>query len=152
MERQVTWMDEQATERFAQQLAELVQPGDVICLQGDLGAGKTTFTQYFGKGLGIKRAVKSPTYTIIREYEQGRIPLYHMDAYRLEETGAEGIVLWEYFDGDGVCVIEWPQFIVEDLPDDYLWVTIKKLSSSSRQVSLVSHGARSQAIIQCLED
>ncbi|MCI7239855.1 MAG: tRNA (adenosine(37)-N6)-threonylcarbamoyltransferase complex ATPase subunit type 1 TsaE [Aerococcus suis] len=152
MEQQVTWMDEQATERFAQQLAELVQPGDVICLQGDLGAGKTTFTQYFGKGLGIKRAVKSPTYTIIREYEQGRIPLYHMDAYRLEETGAEGIGLWEYFDGDGVCVIEWPQFIVEDLPDDYLWVTIKKLSSSSRQVSLVSHGARSQAIIQCLED
>lgn len=152
MERQVTWMDEQATERFAQQLAELVQPGDVICLQGDLGAGKTTFTQYFGKGLGIKRAVKSPTYTIIREYEQGRIPLYHMDAYRLEETGAEDIGLWEYFDGDGVCVIEWPQFIVEDLPDDYLWVTIKKLSSSSRQVSLVSHGARSQAIIQCLED
>ncbi|AMB98926.1 tRNA threonylcarbamoyladenosine biosynthesis protein TsaE [Aerococcus urinaehominis] len=140
------WENEAATQATAQELAQYLKPGDVICLAGDLGAGKTTFTQYLAQGLGIKKHIKSPTYTIIREYQEGRLPLYHMDAYRLAETGSEGIGLEEYLDGDGVCVIEWPQYIVEDLDLNYLWVTIKQLDQDQRQLELEGVGPRGQQL------
>ena len=97
--------NEQETRAIAAKLAEYLTAGDVILLEGNLGAGKTTFTKGLAEGLGIKRVVKSPTYTIIREYTEGRLPLYHMDVYRLEDTG-DDIGLEEYINGDGVAIVE----------------------------------------------
>lgn len=152
MTYQTYWQTEADTTQFAQKLAALVTAGDIICLSGDLGAGKTTFTRYFAQGLGVERVIKSPTYTIIREYEEGRLPLYHMDAYRLEETGAEGIGLEEYFDSNGVTVIEWPSFIREDLPTEYVWVSIDTPSATTRHVEVTGYGSRGQELVAQLEE
>ena len=103
------------------------EPGMVFCLDGDLGVGKTVFTQGFADGLGIKEPVCSPTFTILQVYEEGRIPLYHMDAYRIEDPDEmEEIGLPEELAEDGVCLIEWGQQIEELLPDDRIRVTIEK--------------------------
>jgi ATPase, YjeE family len=90
------------TMAIGQKIAPLLAPKDIILLDGDLGAGKTTFTKGLATGLGIKRNVKSPTFTIIREYQDGRLPLYHMDVYRLEDGSGDELGLDEYFNGDGV--------------------------------------------------
>lgn len=142
----ITWSNEADTAAFAARLAKVIMPGDIICLAGELGAGKTTFTKYFAKALGIDGNIKSPTYTIIREYETERFPFYHMDAYRLEETGAEGIGIEEYLDSEGVTVVEWPQFIMDDLGLNYLWVTIDKTGAESRVLTLAGNGPRGQQL------
>ncbi|MCG4282308.1 tRNA (adenosine(37)-N6)-threonylcarbamoyltransferase complex ATPase subunit type 1 TsaE, partial [Lacticaseibacillus saniviri] len=97
--------NEAALQQFGKRLADLLQPGDVLLLDGDLGAGKTSLTKGIAEGLGIDAPIKSPTFTIIREYQQGRLPLYHMDIYRLENGGADDLGLEEYFEGDGVSVV-----------------------------------------------
>ena len=103
------------------------EPGMVFCLEGDLGVGKTVFTQGFARGLGVDEPVNSPTFTILQQYEDGRMPLYHFDVYRIadpeemEEIGYE-----DCFYGDGVCLIEWPSLIREILPERTVWVTIEK--------------------------
>lgn len=144
------WANETDTEAFANVLGQYVEPGDIICLEGNLGAGKTTFTKYFAKTLGIERAIKSPTYTIIREYEEGNVPLYHMDAYRLEETGGESVGLEDYINGEGVTIIEWPQFVEDDLPKDYLWIQIETSGESTREVTVRSEGNRGQALFDAV--
>ncbi|SEI13109.1 tRNA threonylcarbamoyladenosine biosynthesis protein TsaE [Halobacillus karajensis] len=118
------------TQRVAEQLGERLRPGDVLTLEGDLGAGKTTFTKGLGKGLGVKRTINSPTFTIMKEY-QGRVPFYHMDVYRLEDSD-EDLGFDEYFDGDGVTVVEWAQFIEEFLPKERLDITIRYMDDSTR--------------------
>ena len=101
--------------------------GDVYCLSGDLGVGKTVFTQGFAKGLGIDEAVNSPTFTIIQEYESGRLPLYHFDVYRISDIDEmEEIGYEDYFFGNGVCLIEWAELIEELLPKERTTITIKK--------------------------
>lgn len=139
-----------ATIAVAKKLGQQLQAGDVLLLDGDLGAGKTTFTKGLAEGLGIQRYIKSPTFTLIREYQDGRLPLYHMDVYRLEETGASDLGLEEYFDGDGVSVIEWSQFIADELPNDYLIIHFNKIATDDQQRSLVlePHGQRYQTLIQ----
>lgn len=117
--------DETASFELANKLAQLVEPGMVFLLEGDLGAGKTTFTKGLAQGLGISRVIKSPTYTIIREYSDGTLPLYHMDLYRLDEESVETLGLYEYFDGQGLCVVEWPSVAEEEMPQDHLLITIK---------------------------
>lgn len=112
--------NEQETIAFAKKLAEYLEPGMLILLEGDLGAGKTTFTKGIGEGLGISRLIKSPTYTIVREYTDGSIPLYHIDLYRLEEGEVEELGLDEYFVGDGVSVVEWPSVAPNELPAERL--------------------------------
>lgn len=102
-------------------------PGAVYCLEGDLGVGKTVFTQGFAQGLGVGGQVNSPTFTILQQYEDGRMPLYHFDVYRIgdveemEEIGYE-----DCFFGEGVCLIEWPSLIREILPEDAVWIRIGK--------------------------
>ena len=102
-------------------------PGAVYCLEGDLGVGKTVFTQGFAQGLGVGGPVNSPTFTILQQYEDGRMPLYHFDVYRIgdveemEEIGYE-----DCFYGEGVCLIEWPSLIGEILPEDAVWIRIEK--------------------------
>ncbi|WP_226586022.1 tRNA (adenosine(37)-N6)-threonylcarbamoyltransferase complex ATPase subunit type 1 TsaE [Halobacillus litoralis] len=122
------------TQTFAENLGQRLTPGDVLTLEGDLGAGKTTFTKGLGKGLGVKRTINSPTFTIIKEY-QGRVPFYHMDVYRLEDSD-EDLGFDEYFNGEGVTVVEWAQFIQEFLPKDRLEITIRYLDDVTRILTL----------------
>ncbi|WP_221569099.1 tRNA (adenosine(37)-N6)-threonylcarbamoyltransferase complex ATPase subunit type 1 TsaE [Alkalihalobacillus sp. TS-13] len=134
------------TIQYGAQLAEFLKPGDVITLEGDLGAGKTTFTKGLAKGLHIKRVVKSPTFTIIREYK-GRLPLYHMDVYRLEDSD-EDLGFDEYFEGEGVTVVEWAHLIEDFLPDDRLAITIRRLSDEERELTIEPTGERSNSICE----
>jgi tRNA threonylcarbamoyladenosine biosynthesis protein TsaE len=128
------------TMEFASKLAEKLQEKDVITLEGDLGAGKTTFTKGLAKGLGIHQNVNSPTFTIIKEYK-GRLPLYHMDVYRLEDT-FEDLGFDEYFEGDGVTVVEWAHLIQEQLPPELLNVRIYHHGESERKIVLEPIGKR----------
>lgn len=138
------------TMALGQQIATQLQAGDVIVLNGDLGAGKTTFTKGLAQGLGVQRVIKSPTFTIIREYLDGRLPLYHMDVYRLENGGGDELGLDEYFDGDGISVVEWAQFVEEDLPTDYLSITFTRQDQSGstvRVAEIKAVGERFQALV-----
>ena len=108
-------------------LAQSVQPGQIYCLNGDLGVGKTVFTQGFAKGLGIEEPINSPTFTIVQEYHEGRLPLYHFDVYRIADVSEmDEIGYEEYFFSDGVCLIEWGTLIEELLPDSTITITIEK--------------------------
>lgn len=118
------------TQTLAQVLADGAFPGMVILLNGDLGAGKTTLSQYFAKALQVEERVKSPTYTLVKQYESGRLPIYHFDVYRLENIGGDGLGLEEYFELDGVCLIEWSEFIKDILPKHYLDITLKRCDNS----------------------
>ncbi|KQL43404.1 tRNA threonylcarbamoyladenosine biosynthesis protein TsaE [Brevibacillus choshinensis] len=128
------------THRFAERLATFLQPGDFMALEGDLGAGKTTFTQGLGRGLGVRQVVNSPTFTIIKEY-QGRLPLYHMDVYRVGDD-ADSLGLDDYFFGEGVCVVEWASLIEEVLPADRLTVLLGREGEDVRLIELVPQGVR----------
>lgn len=121
---------------LAQKLAIYLKPGDVITLAGDLGAGKTTFAKGIANGLGVKRTVSSPTFTIVKEYE-GEIPFYHMDAYRLENSD-EDIGFSEYFNGNGVSVVEWAQFIETYLPADLLNINITYVDELTRKITFTA--------------
>lgn len=115
------------TFQIAYQMGETVQSGQVICLNGDLGVGKTLFSQGFAKGLGIEDSVNSPTFTIIQQYDDGRLPLYHFDVYRIEDSEEmEEVGFTDMIYGDGVCLIEWASLISDILPEHYIEVTIEK--------------------------
>ncbi|SCB97977.1 tRNA (adenosine(37)-N6)-threonylcarbamoyltransferase complex ATPase subunit type 1 TsaE [Weissella bombi] len=142
------------TQELAAKLAKNVKAGDTILLSGDLGAGKTTFTQGFAKALGIKRPVKSPTFTLVREYQTAQFPLYHLDVYRLGEEGnAEDLGLSEYFGGDAVALVEWSQYIKPDLPDDVLEIVFERVESSEteRVITMTAAGERSSALLSEME-
>ncbi|MFT4416898.1 tRNA (adenosine(37)-N6)-threonylcarbamoyltransferase complex ATPase subunit type 1 TsaE [Fredinandcohnia humi] len=134
------------TFHFSNRLAERLQPGDVLTLEGDLGAGKTTFTKGLAKGLGITRTVNSPTFTIIKEY-QGRLPLYHMDVYRLENS-EEDLGFDEYFDGEGVTVVEWAHLIKEQLPKNRLIISIKHIGDTMRKITVQPLGERYEQLCE----
>ena len=115
------------TFQIAYDLGRQASPGNVLCLIGDLGVGKTLFSQGFAKGLGIEESVNSPTFTIVQEYRDGRIPFYHFDVYRIEDPDEmEEIGYTEMVYGDGVCLIEWADRIADILPDQYKKITISK--------------------------
>ncbi|WP_214858524.1 tRNA (adenosine(37)-N6)-threonylcarbamoyltransferase complex ATPase subunit type 1 TsaE [Exiguobacterium acetylicum] len=128
------------TTALALELGRRAEAGMVITLDGDLGAGKTTFTQSFAKGLGVTRHVNSPTFTIMKVYT-GRLPLYHMDVYRLEGSG-DDIGLEEYLNGEGVAVVEWSELIAESLPPERLAITITRTGDDSRRFELTPIGER----------
>ena len=123
----ITIKNEKETEKFGRELGANAKAGTVIALIGDLGTGKTTLTKYIVAGLGVTEQVTSPTFTIIKEYRTGRIPLFHFDVYRIGdidemyELGYE-----EYFFGDGICVIEWADLIEEIIPEDALTIRITR--------------------------
>lgn len=115
------------TFNIGKEIGEKAQPGDVYCLYGDLGTGKTVFSQGFGRGLGVDEPVSSPTFTILKEYHEGRIPFYHFDVYRIgSDDEMEEIGYFDIVDGDGACLIEWAELIRDILPKNYYRVTIKK--------------------------
>ena len=128
------------TEELAYALAAFVRPPDVITLTGDLGVGKTTFTQAFAKGLGVGRTVSSPTFTILKQYE-GKFSFNHLDVYRLENS-EEDLGWDELFFGNAISVVEWPQFIEEELPDAYLSITIEYVEENQRKFRFQPIGER----------
>lgn len=117
------------------------KPGDIYCLDGDLGAGKTVFAKGFAAGLGIDEPVTSPTFTIVKEYRCGRIPLYHFDVYRIADPDEMYALGYEdYFFGDGVCLIEWSELIEELIPASAMHIRITRELSQGvdyRQIELV---------------
>lgn len=115
------------TYKLGQEMAERAVPGQVICLTGDLGTGKTVFTQGFADGLGVRDYVDSPTFTIVKEYHDGRLPFYHFDVYRIGDVSEmDEIGYEEYFFSEGVCLVEWGNLIEELLPKDTVRITIEK--------------------------
>ena len=127
------------TQKLAAALAKLTRSGSVLVLDGDLGAGKTAFSQAFARALGVEGYVNSPTFTIIKEY-QGRIPLYHMDVYRLSQDEADELGLDEYFFGDGVTLVEWGTLIDELLPQNRLHIYIEVSGETERVIYLYGQG------------
>lgn len=140
------------THAWGEALGAQLAPGDVIALQGDLGAGKTNFVQGLARGLGVTEDVNSPTFILANEYWSGRLPLYHIDAYRLENAaGAHGFGLDDYLNGEGVTVIEWAERVRDALPRDVLWIVLDYVSENERQLTLTASGARSAALVNGLD-
>lgn len=127
------------TKSLAKKIGEHIHQKMIILLTGDLGAGKTTFTQNLAIGLGVKEIVNSPTFTILKQYVSGRLPLYHIDAYRLEGS-EEDLGFSEYMEEEAVVVIEWPQFIEEDIPSEYIRIHISYVDETSRQMKIEAVG------------
>lgn len=113
---------------FAKELGQTCKGGEIILLHGELGVGKTVFSQGLGKGLGIEEPISSPTFTILQIYEEGRLPLFHFDVYRIADIEEMDEIGYEdYFFGEGVCLIEWASRISEILPADCVSITIEKV-------------------------
>ena len=130
------------TRAFGERLARQLQAGDVLLLQGNLGAGKSELTRGIARGLGVADTVTSPSFTILNVYEDGRVPLYHFDWYRLqsaEELYEMGMD--EYLGGDGVAVVEWPSQCPEAIPEDCLEVAITPLGDTDRRLTLTPRGS-----------
>ncbi|GAA5414234.1 tRNA (adenosine(37)-N6)-threonylcarbamoyltransferase complex ATPase subunit type 1 TsaE [Streptococcus uberis] len=130
---------------FGSQLGKLLKEGDILILTGELGAGKTTLTKGIAKGLDISQMIKSPTYTIVREY-QGRLPLYHLDVYRIGDD-PDSIDLDDFIYGGGVTVIEWGNLLDLSLFDDYLEIVLSK-KEDGRLLDLKAKGVRSQQLLE----
>ncbi|KGR77168.1 tRNA (adenosine(37)-N6)-threonylcarbamoyltransferase complex ATPase subunit type 1 TsaE [Ureibacillus sinduriensis] len=138
LEKEVMSLEE--TQSLAQRMAHLLEAQDTITLEGDLGAGKTTFTQALAKGLGITRTVNSPTFTIMKQYE-GRLPFNHLDVYRLADSD-EDLGWEEIFYGDAVTVVEWAHLIEEYLPNERLAIEIHRIDNDKRKFILKPIGVR----------
>lgn len=141
------------TEEFGIKLGKILKKGDIVCLIGDLGAGKTTLTKSIGLGLGVKEYITSPTFTLINQYK-GRVPVYHFDVYRLENPDElYDLGFDEYFYGNGVCIIEWADKIEKLLPKDRIVLDIKRGKNvNERVISITAHGSRYKELIKELEE
>ena len=115
-------------------------PGMVICLNGELGSGKTVFVKGFAASLGIEDNITSPTFTIVKEYMSGEMPLYHMDVYRINDN--EEIGIEDYLTQDGVCIIEWAELILDRLPDERLDINFRIVDENTRILVFIPHGEK----------
>ncbi|MCM3638807.1 tRNA (adenosine(37)-N6)-threonylcarbamoyltransferase complex ATPase subunit type 1 TsaE [Sporosarcina luteola] len=136
------------TEHIANILAGLLSPPDVVTLEGDLGAGKTTFTKALARSLGVTRTVNSPTFTILKQYE-GNVPFNHLDVYRLADSD-EDLGWDELFYGDAVSVVEWAHLIEADLPEERLDIQIQHTGETSRKIVLIPKGERFEKICEAM--
>ena len=131
------------TQRLGARLGELARTGDLFCLEGELGSGKTCFAQGLGRGLGVPGAIHSPTFILANEHHGGRLPLFHLDVYRVRGADeAIGIGLDDYLSGDGVCVIEWAEKIRDALPSDRMWIAFRHLDGTKRGILMEACGKR----------
>ena len=124
--------------------------GEVITLKGQLGAGKTTFSQGFASGLNIKGVINSPTFNIVKCYFDSVIPLYHIDAYRLEDLHQD-LGLEEYIEGDGVCLVEWAEFIQEVIPEELLKIEIEILENEERMITITPVGSKYEELLKVVK-
>lgn len=148
MEYKVITRGEIETIELAQNLEAEKFPNMIICLDGDLGSGKTVFTKGIANALGINEVITSPTFTIIKEYI-GELPLYHMDVYRLDGN-SDGIGIEEYFSKGGVVVIEWSKTIDDILPKERLDINFKVLDENKRQLTLIPHGKKYEDLCEAV--
>ncbi len=139
MENKITTYNERETIEVAQNLESEKFPNMVICLEGDLGSGKTIFTKGFAQALGIEENVTSPTFNIIKEYNTGELPLYHMDVYRLDGK-VDDLGIEDYFNKGGVTIIEWADMIKDYLPEERLDIVIKVKDEDTRTLTFIPHG------------
>ncbi len=149
MEKRMVVYSAQQTRELGKRLGELCFENCVITLSGDLGAGKTTLTQGLAQGLGIQGTISSPTFTILKIY-QGRLPLYHFDAYRLEGSD-EDLGFEEMIDGDGVAVIEWPEFMSREIPEEVLRITMRRVEEDQRELLFTAVGKSYETMLEELK-
>ncbi|MDY6011941.1 tRNA (adenosine(37)-N6)-threonylcarbamoyltransferase complex ATPase subunit type 1 TsaE [Clostridium sp.] len=144
MEFEVNSIEE--TTKLGKELGKILNPGDIICLTGDLGTGKTHITKGISEGLGITDNITSPTFTIVNEYNSGRLKLYHFDVYRVSDPDEiYAIGFDDYIFGDGVSIIEWANYIEEILPKEYLHIYITKDLSKGenyRKITITPYGEK----------
>lgn len=141
MTKEYTTAGEEQTEALGFRLGQLIQPGAVIAYTGDLGAGKTAFTRGLARGLGIPDRVTSPTFTIVNEYEGGRLPLFHFDMYRLGSSDELFDIGWEdYLTRGGVCAVEWSEQVSGALPEDAVWVDIARGDNENDRIITITGG------------
>lgn len=140
------------TWRMGELLGALLGPGDIVCLYGDLGAGKTSLSYGIALGLEVKEQyITSPTFTFVNEYE-GRVPFYHIDLYRLKDPEElENIGFEEYLDSDGVTVIEWAERAEDELPEERLSVYLNYVNENSREIGFLPEGERYQKLLDALK-
>ena len=138
MKYTVVSTSEEFTKEFAKKIASKLKVGDIVLLTGDLGAGKTTFVGGALEYFGYKEHVISPTFNILKCYFEVNPPIYHIDAYRLEGQNID-IGLEEYIEGNGICFIEWPIFVMKIIPESHLTISIKRLDDTTRSITLEDH-------------
>ncbi len=139
------------TQRLGARLGAMLKPGDVICLSGDMGAGKTVFAAGIGKGWGAKNPVSSPTFNLVHDHarERDTMRLYHLDCYRLERASdAEAIGIDDILNGKDAVVLEWPEHILKVLPTERLWIDIRVLEPTRRNFSFQANGKRYEELIK----
>ncbi len=149
MEFKITSYNERNTAELAENIESEKFPGMTICLIGDLGSGKTVFVKAFAHALGIDEHITSPTFNIIKEYEGGELPLYHMDVYRLEDA-KEDIGIEDYFDKSGVTIIEWADMINDRLPEERLEIKFKIIDENTRVLRLIPYGRKYEEICEVI--
>ena len=147
MDFKITTYSEEETIELAQNIESEKFPNMVICLKGDLGSGKTVFAKGFANALGIEDVVSSPTFTIIKEYLDGEMPLYHMDVYRLDGN-TDGIGIEEYFSKNGVVIIEWAETIKDILPKERLEISFKIVDENKRVLVIKPFGKKYEEICE----
>lgn len=147
MNYKINTHNEIETMEIAQNIESEKFPNMVICLDGELGSGKTVFTKGFAQALGIEEIITSPTYTIIKEYPNGEMPLYHMDVYRLDGN-YEGIGIEEYFNKGGVVIIEWAETIKDILPKERLDIKFKIIDEEKRVLIFSPHGKKYEELLE----
>lgn len=145
-QKMFTTTSREETQRLAKRLGTIINAPCLITMRGDLGAGKTTFTQGLAQGMGIQKTVNSPTFTILKIYYGGTLPLYHIDAYRLEGLHQD-LGFEEYIDSDGVCLIEWPMFIAHLLPEEKLDISIA-IEQDERCFTVTATGPAYETILE----
>ena len=123
------------TIELGKKIGSLLKGGDTIILDGDLGAGKTTFTKGIGMALGVNRVINSPTFTIVKSYIGNKYNLYHMDLYRLDGVG-DDFDLEEYFNQDSICIVEWPYQAFDVIPKEHMKITIKRIDDNKREITI----------------
>ena len=139
------------TQRLGRIIGELARPGDIILLSGPLGAGKTCLAQGIARGLGVMENAASPSYVLMREFA-GRLPLYHMDLYRLEFREIDELGLDDYLYGRGVCVIEWAEKAGALLPADHLFIKLDYAGESERNIEIIPRGTRYDEMARHITD
>ncbi len=151
MDYKVTTYSEEETIELAQNIESEKFPNMVLCLQGDLGSGKTMFTKGFAKALEVKEEITSPTFNIIKEYTSGELPLYHMDVYRLDGK-VDDLGIEEYYTKGGITIIEWADMIPDYLPEERLDIKIRNSSEDEdkRTIVLIPHGRKYEEVCEAI--
>lgn len=149
MDNKITTYSEKETIEIAQNIESEKFPNMVICLEGDLGSGKTIFTKGFAQALGIEENVTSPTFNIIKEYVNGEMPLYHMDVYRLDGK-VDDLGIEDYFNKNGVTIIEWADTIKQYLPPERLDIKFKVIDENTRTLTFIPHGRQYEDLCEAV--